>query len=138
MFGPESGAKGWSGLPIVYDRVRISDHARASDYLAIWESERCKMVEMSCEIHDKYAANSQFITHLMGRILSKQARHSLALANAIEEAGCCLCVSFVNCVRVQKVCPVVVVHLGCDVLYCQTNGRTTYALITLTAIWPYC
>lgn len=72
MFGPESGGDGWGGFPIVYDRVRTTDHARTADYLSIWEGERCKMVEMSCELHDKYAANTQFITHLMGRILGKQ------------------------------------------------------------------
>lgn len=72
MFGPESGANGWAGLPFLYDRVRTKDHARTADFLSIWEGERCKMVEMSCELHDKYAANTQFITHLMGRILGKQ------------------------------------------------------------------
>lgn len=72
MFGPESGANGWASLPFVYDRVRTLDHARTADFLSIWEGERCKMVEMSCELHDKYAANTQFITHLMGRILGKQ------------------------------------------------------------------
>jgi hypothetical protein len=30
------------------------------------------MIEMSCDQHDEYAANSQFITHLMGRILWQQ------------------------------------------------------------------
>ena len=30
------------------------------------------MVPMSCKSHDEYAANSQFITHLMGRILGAQ------------------------------------------------------------------
>jgi prephenate dehydrogenase len=30
------------------------------------------MVPMSCREHDTYAANSQFITHLMGRILGSQ------------------------------------------------------------------
>jgi len=30
------------------------------------------MIEMSCELHDQYAANSQFITHLTGRILWQQ------------------------------------------------------------------
>lgn len=72
MFGPESGANGWAGLPFLYDRVRTAQHKRTADFLSIWEGERCKMVEMSCELHDKYAANTQFITHLMGRILGKQ------------------------------------------------------------------
>jgi arogenate dehydrogenase (NADP+), plant len=30
------------------------------------------MIDMSCELHDQYAANSQFITHLTGRILWQQ------------------------------------------------------------------
>ncbi|CAA6665608.1 unnamed protein product [Spirodela intermedia] len=30
----------------------------------------CRMVEMSCEEHDRHAAGSQFITHTIGRILS--------------------------------------------------------------------
>ena len=30
------------------------------------------MIEMSCDLHDEYAANSQFITHLTGRILWEQ------------------------------------------------------------------
>lgn len=80
MFGPESGSDGWGGFPLVYDRVRTADHARLADYLSIWEGERCKMVEMSCELHDKYAANTQFITHLMGRILGKQVGYDIYLA----------------------------------------------------------
>nr|CAD1843245.1 unnamed protein product [Ananas comosus var. bracteatus] len=51
MFGPESGKHGWKGLPFVYDKG-------------------CRMVEMSCEEHDRHAAGSQFITHTIGRILS--------------------------------------------------------------------
>lgn len=30
------------------------------------------MISMSCKSHDGYTANSQFITHLMGRILGGQ------------------------------------------------------------------
>ena len=72
MFGPESGKFGWQSLPFVYERVRIQDYARAERFLSIWELERCKMIEMSCDTHDKYAADSQFITHLTGRILGQQ------------------------------------------------------------------
>jgi prephenate dehydrogenase len=49
---------------------------RAEKFLAIFESERCKMIEMSCEQHDRYAASSQFITHLTGRILGQQGLES--------------------------------------------------------------
>jgi arogenate dehydrogenase (NADP+), plant len=51
-------------------------HAEGMDrmerFLSIWEEEGCRMVPMSCSDHDAYAANSQFITHLMGRILGQQ------------------------------------------------------------------
>ena len=45
---------------------------RMERFLSIWEEEGCRMVPMSCRDHDEYAANSQFITHLMGRILGSQ------------------------------------------------------------------
>jgi prephenate dehydrogenase len=72
MFGPESGKFGWQGMPFLYDKIRINDVDRCERFLSIWEAERCKMIEMSCEQHDEYAANSQFITHLTGRILGQQ------------------------------------------------------------------
>ncbi|KAK1276549.1 hypothetical protein QJS04_geneDACA000853 [Acorus gramineus] len=73
MFGPESGKNGWSGLPFVYDKVRIDGQDQAvkcSQFLSVFENEGCRMVEMSCEEHDRHAAGSQFITHTIGRILS--------------------------------------------------------------------
>jgi len=45
---------------------------RMERFLSIWEEEGCRMVPMSCKDHDEFAANSQFITHLMGRILGAQ------------------------------------------------------------------
>ncbi|XP_011627086.1 arogenate dehydrogenase 1, chloroplastic [Amborella trichopoda] len=75
MFGPESGRNGWSGLPFMFDKVRISkdDHRSkiCDDFLHIFKLEGCRMVEMSCEEHDQLAAQTQFITHTMGRILSE-------------------------------------------------------------------
>lgn len=75
MFGPESGKNGWNGLAFVYDRVRIGNHelrvSRCDRFLDIFAQEGCRMVEMSCEEHDKHAAGSQFITHTMGRVLEK-------------------------------------------------------------------
>ncbi|KAF3791802.1 Arogenate dehydrogenase 2 [Nymphaea thermarum] len=43
------------------------------DVLLIYDlhaSQGCRMVEMTCEEHDRHAAGSQFITHTIGRILS--------------------------------------------------------------------
>lgn len=73
MFGPDSGKHGWKDLPLVFDKVRIgSEPARAercANLLGIFEAAGCRMVEMSCEEHDRQAASSQFITHTVGRML---------------------------------------------------------------------
>ncbi|KAF6174795.1 hypothetical protein GIB67_031319, partial [Kingdonia uniflora] len=72
MFGPESGRNGWKGLPFVYDKVRIGrDESRVNRcerFLNIFVQEDCRMEEMSCKEHDKNAAESQFITHTVGRL----------------------------------------------------------------------
>ncbi|KAF5738429.1 arogenate dehydrogenase 1 chloroplastic-like [Tripterygium wilfordii] len=67
MFGPESGKEGWKDLAFVYERVRIRNEATCSSFLQIFRSEGCKMLEMTCEEHDKMAARSQFVTHTIGR-----------------------------------------------------------------------
>ncbi|KAL4397831.1 hypothetical protein AHAS_Ahas01G0231200 [Arachis hypogaea] len=73
MFGPESASDGWTGLPFVFERVRILDEehrvSRCEKFLNAFAREGCRMVEMSCEDHDRYAVGSQFITHTVGRIL---------------------------------------------------------------------
>ncbi|KAF3333301.1 arogenate dehydrogenase 2 [Carex littledalei] len=74
MFGPESGKNGWIELPFVFEKVRVSDVGsqaeKCTQFLNIFEQEGCRMVEMSCEEHDRHAAGSQFITHTIGRVLS--------------------------------------------------------------------
>jgi len=73
MFGPDSGKESWKDLPLVYDRVRIGSEDSRSDrcarLLQFFELRGCRMVEMSCEEHDRQAASSQFITHTVGRML---------------------------------------------------------------------
>lgn len=71
MFGPQSGKFGWKELPFMFDKVRITNDARCAAFLSVWVAEGCKMIEMSCKQHDEYAANSQFITHLTGRVLAE-------------------------------------------------------------------
>ncbi|CAK9160614.1 unnamed protein product [Ilex paraguariensis] len=71
MFGPESGKEGWKDLTFVYDRVRISNEAICRSFLQIFQTEGCKMLEISCEEHDKLAAQSQFLTHTIGWMLSE-------------------------------------------------------------------
>ncbi|KAK7264855.1 hypothetical protein RJT34_32468 [Clitoria ternatea] len=73
MFGPESASRGWTGLPFVFEKVRIGDEehriARCEKFLDVFSREGCRMVEMSCSDHDRFAAGSQFITHTVGRVL---------------------------------------------------------------------
>ncbi|KAL5718262.1 prephenate dehydrogenase (NADP(+)) [Ranunculus cassubicifolius] len=74
MFGKFSGKNSWEGLRFVYDKVRVSENSaqekKCEQFLNIFQDEGCKMVEMSCETHDHYAAESQFITHTIARVLS--------------------------------------------------------------------
>ncbi|TYZ57525.1 hypothetical protein PybrP1_011280 [[Pythium] brassicae (nom. inval.)] len=75
MFGPESGKYSWRGLPMMFEQVRVrsSEHAQhIAGFLRIFEDELCRMLELSCEAHDEFAASSQFLTHLTGRVLSAQ------------------------------------------------------------------
>jgi prephenate dehydrogenase len=119
MFGPISGADGWTDLKFIYEKTRcngklmrgertsmaslrkkrvtmagaqarmmmagkIDDEPeekeqaekegldRMDRFLSIWEEEGCHMEEMTCKDHDIFAAKSQFLTHLMGRVLGKQ------------------------------------------------------------------
>ena len=73
MFGPDSGKEAWQDLPLVYDKVRIGSEIsrteRCASLLRFFELQGCRMVEMSCEEHDRQAASSQFITHTVGRML---------------------------------------------------------------------
>ncbi|KAK7388783.1 hypothetical protein VNO78_23610 [Psophocarpus tetragonolobus] len=73
MFGPQSAPRGWRGFPFVFDKVRIAPDphrlSRCDKFLDIFAREGCRMVQMSCADHDKFAAGSQFITHTVGRVL---------------------------------------------------------------------
>lgn len=71
MFGPESGKYSWKSLPMMFDKVRIEKQIRCDAFLNIFRTKGCRMLQMSCELHDAYAAGSQFITHTTGRVLSK-------------------------------------------------------------------
>jgi prephenate dehydrogenase len=95
MFGPDSAPASWQAQPFVYEQVRIANYARAHQFLNIFEAERCAMVEMSAELHDQYALEPQFVTHLVGRVLAEQHlrstpidtagfKHAQALANSAE------------------------------------------------------
>jgi len=71
MFGPDSvQEQGLAGQPIVLDQFTVSD-----EQYAIWkkyfEDKQLTVREMSADEHDCLAANSQGITHFIGRVLDK-------------------------------------------------------------------
>jgi prephenate dehydrogenase len=71
MFGPDSvRLKGLVDQPIVLDRVHISDR----DY-EFWKKyfvgKNLQIIEMSADDHDRFAAQSQGVTHFVGRILGE-------------------------------------------------------------------
>ena len=57
---------------------------RVDTLLEIFEDEGCRMVEMSCEEHDRVAATSQFVTHTVGRVLGELGLES----TEINTKGC--------------------------------------------------
>ncbi len=69
MFGPDSAKNSWKNLNFVYEKYNIDKNVVATKFLNFWKYMECNMIEMSCEKHDKFTANSQFLTHLTGRIL---------------------------------------------------------------------
>ena len=71
MFGPESGKYSWDGLNFMFEKVRVTDESRCEAFLSIFRNKGCKMVEITCEEHDVFAARSQFITHFVGRVLGE-------------------------------------------------------------------
>ena len=71
MFGPDSAKLSWNNLPFIYEKVRINDIDRCELFLNFFKNMGCKCIEMNCSEHDNYSANSQFITHFIGRILKK-------------------------------------------------------------------
>lgn len=66
MFGPDSG---WENNYMVYSPIRCNNLERISKFLDIFKEKKCKLILLNSEEHDKYCAESQFITHLTGRIL---------------------------------------------------------------------
>ena len=68
MFGPDSAGKGVRGLPMVLDIVR-GEEAVYQQVAAGLSSLGLDLIRMSPEEHDREAARTQGITHLVGRVL---------------------------------------------------------------------
>jgi arogenate dehydrogenase (NADP+) len=71
MFGPDSASESWENKKFVFYRQKISNKIRCNYFLNSIKEKKCQLIELSPEEHDKLTSNSQFLTHLIGRILEK-------------------------------------------------------------------
>ena len=72
MFGPDSSKNGFSGLPIILDKFKTDDK-NFTFWKDFFIKKGLKVIKMSAQEHDKLAANSQGVTHFIGRLLEKFA-----------------------------------------------------------------
>lgn len=68
MFGPDSSKNGFQGLPMIMDRFTASPD-RYRFWKQFFASKGLRVVEISAREHDRSAANSQGLTHFIGRLL---------------------------------------------------------------------
>ena len=80
MFGPDSGAHGLKGLPIVMCPVSDSADPRYSTMKDLFSSMGLDVLEMSAEEHDEEAAYSQGVTHFVGRTLRQMGMKPTPIA----------------------------------------------------------
>lgn len=69
MFGPESAKEGLTGLPMMMHPVRMQD-AQYQEWLHYFRTLGIMVVEMTPAEHDRQAAMSQALTHMIGRTLN--------------------------------------------------------------------
>jgi arogenate dehydrogenase (NADP+) len=70
MFGPDSSKSGFDGLPIILDKF-TADAAKYKFWKDYFAAKKLRVVQMTAEEHDKLAANSQGLTHFIGRLLEE-------------------------------------------------------------------
>jgi len=70
MFGPDSSKQGFANLPIILDKF-LSNQKNYDFWKNYFQKKGLRVVEMSAKEHDKLAANSQGVTHFLGRTLSE-------------------------------------------------------------------
>ncbi len=70
MFGPDSSKQGFEGLPIMIDQYRAQDE-EYQFWKSYFSQKGLRVIEMKAAEHDKLAANSQGVTHFVGRLLEE-------------------------------------------------------------------
>src|SRR3989338_5365307 len=68
MFGPDSSKDGFKGLPIILDKYKTNDSTYGF-WKEYFESKKLRVIEMTARQHDEIAANTQGLTHFIGRLL---------------------------------------------------------------------
>lgn len=82
LFGPDSSKNGFAGLPLVIDKFR-SDTKTYNFWKSFFEKLQLHVIELSAEEHDRQAADSQGLTHFIGRLLDDYGMK----ANPIDTLG---------------------------------------------------
>lgn len=70
MFGPDSSKNGFENLPMILDKFK-TDKETYDFWKNYFAEKKLHVFEMSAEEHDKLAANSQGVTHFIGRLLGE-------------------------------------------------------------------
>jgi prephenate dehydrogenase len=70
MFGPDSGARGVEGLPMILCPVRLSQ-ARYREWEGFFASFGLQVHRLDPAEHDRQAAYTQGLTHYLGRVLAE-------------------------------------------------------------------
>jgi len=70
MFGPDSNKDGFNNLPMIMDKFK-SNNKNFGFWKNFFVKKGLKVIEMTAEKHDQLAANSQGVTHFIGRLLEK-------------------------------------------------------------------
>jgi len=69
MFGPESAKEGLTGLPLMMHPVKMPQ-SQYDEWAQFFRAHGLMVVEMTPEEHDRQAAMSQALTHMIGRTLN--------------------------------------------------------------------
>ncbi|HSW47734.1 MAG TPA: prephenate dehydrogenase/arogenate dehydrogenase family protein [Candidatus Saccharimonadales bacterium] len=70
MFGPDSSREGFDGLPIILDQYKTSEE-NYTFWKKFFVKKNLNILEMNSDDHDRLAANSQGLTHFIGRLLDE-------------------------------------------------------------------
>lgn len=70
MFGPDSSKDGFENLPIVLDKFKTTNETYTF-WKEYFKKKKLHVIEITADEHDRLAANSQGVTHFIGRLLDE-------------------------------------------------------------------